>query len=70
MNNKAYVLILFGMDDYFNTIQAIGGVYLDRQEAEHVACSSDILQNDKYDYCRVKEIELNKISDVSISICG
>ena len=41
MNNKAYVLILFGMDDYFNTIQAI----------------------------RVKEVELNKISDVSISLC-
>lgn len=66
MNNKAYVLVLFGTDNYFNTIQAIGGVYLDRQEAEHVACGSDILQNDKYDYCRVKEIELNKISDVSI----
>lgn len=69
MNNKAYVLILFGMDDYFNTIQAIGGVYLNRQEAEHVACSGDILQNEKYNYCRVKEIELNKISDVSISLC-
>lgn len=66
MNNKAYVLVLFGTDNYFNAIQAIGGVYLNRQEAEHVACSGDILQNDKYDYCRVKEIELNKISDVSI----
>lgn len=53
MNNKAYVLILFGMDDYFNTIQAIGGVYLNRQEAEHVACSGDILQNEKYNYMTV-----------------
>lgn len=69
MNNKAYVLILFGMDDYFNTIQAIGGVYLDRQEAEHVACSGDILQNEKYNYCRVKEVELNKINDIPISLC-
>lgn len=66
MNNKIYVLVLFGTDNYFNTIQAIGGVYLNCQEAEHVTCGSDILQNDKYDYCRVKEIELNKISDVSI----
>ena len=66
MNNKVYVLVLFGTDNYFNAKQAIGGVYLDRQEAEHVACASDILQNNKYDYCRVKEIELNKISDVSI----
>lgn len=67
MNNKAYVLILFGMDNYFNTIQAIGGVYLDRQEAKQIA--NHILQGDKYDYCRVKEVELNKISDVSISLC-